>query len=127
MDALLNTEQQLFLSSFYCYLSYHPTNDFVIDLDDVWEWLGFSQKVNARSLLEKNFIIDKDYIGRGCFNKEPIMLNIKTFKALCLKAGTKKAYETHEYYLKMEDMSKDVIFVVQADRKRISIELRKNH
>ena len=41
-------EQQLFLSSFYCYLNYHPTNDFVIDLDDVWKWLGFSQKVRAK-------------------------------------------------------------------------------
>ena len=25
-------EHQLFLSSFYCYLNHHPTNDFVIDL-----------------------------------------------------------------------------------------------
>jgi hypothetical protein len=28
-----NTEQQLFLSSFYCYLNYDATDDFVIDLD----------------------------------------------------------------------------------------------
>jgi len=28
-------EQQLFLTSFYCYLNYHPINDFVIDLDNV--------------------------------------------------------------------------------------------
>ena len=54
-------EQQLFLSSFYCYFNYHPTNDYVIDLDDVWKWLGFSQKVNAKTLLEKLFIIDKIY------------------------------------------------------------------
>ena len=32
-------EQQLFLSSFYCYLNYHQTLDFVIDLDNVWKWL----------------------------------------------------------------------------------------
>ena len=55
-------EQQLFLSSFYCYLNYHPTNDFVIDLDDVWKWLGFNQKYNAERLLEKYFVINKDYI-----------------------------------------------------------------
>jgi hypothetical protein len=29
-------EQQLFVSSFYCYLNYDKNNDFVIDLDDVW-------------------------------------------------------------------------------------------
>jgi len=54
-------EQQLFLSSFYCYLKYDKLNDYVIDLDNVWKWLGFSQKIKAKELLQKNFIIDKDY------------------------------------------------------------------
>lgn len=40
-----NYEQQLFLSSFYCYLKYDKINDFIIDLDDVWKWLGFNKKV----------------------------------------------------------------------------------
>jgi len=114
-------EQQLFLSSFYCYLNYHPTNDFVVDLDEVWKWLGFSQKVNAKSLLEKQFVIDKDYIKplllqqkqtssqRGGHNKETFMLNIKTFKSLCIKAGTKKADEIHDYYLKIEEMIQEVV------------------
>jgi len=44
-----NYEQQLFISSFYCYLNYDYKNDFVIDLDNVWKWLGFSQKVKAKS------------------------------------------------------------------------------
>ncbi len=39
-----NYQQQLFLSSFYCYLKYDKINDYVIDLDNVWKWLGFSQK-----------------------------------------------------------------------------------
>lgn len=51
----------MFLSSFYCYLKYHSTNDFIIDLDNVWHWLGFGQKVNAKRVLEKNFIINTDY------------------------------------------------------------------
>lgn len=55
-----NYEQQMFLSSFYCYLNYNKT-DFVIDLDNIWQWLGFSQKVSAKNLLEKQFIINKDY------------------------------------------------------------------
>jgi hypothetical protein len=54
-------EQQLFVSSFYCYLNYDKTTDFVVDLDDVWKWLGFAQKINVRTLLEKNFKFDVDY------------------------------------------------------------------
>jgi hypothetical protein len=40
-------ERQLFLTSFYCYLNYDKTKDFVVDLDNVWKWLGFTQKVSA--------------------------------------------------------------------------------
>jgi len=114
-------EQQLFLSSFYCYLNYDAKKDFVIDLDNVWKWLGFSQKVNAKTLLEKQFSIDKDYTKslllqqkqmihtKGGHNKEIIMLNVETFKKFCLKAGTKKADEIHEYYLKMEELIQETI------------------
>jgi hypothetical protein len=83
-------EQQMFLSSFYCYLNYDYNNDFVIDLDNVWKWLGFGQKVNAKRVLEKNFIINIDYKlllcqsakqtnVKGGHNKEIFMLNITPF------------------------------------------------
>ena len=39
-------EQQMFLSNFYCYLKYDKVNDFVIDVDNIWEWLGFTNKGN---------------------------------------------------------------------------------
>jgi len=56
-----NYEQQIFLSSFYCYLKYHSTNDYMIDLDNIWKWLGFQQKYHAKYLLEKQFIVNNDY------------------------------------------------------------------
>ena len=114
-------EQQIFISSFYCYLNYHQTNDFVIDLDDIWNWLGFQQKYHAKHLLEKNFIINTDYkillpnirdqpkIGRGGHNRSSIVLNIKSFKRLCIKSETKKAKEIHEYFLKLEELLYQVI------------------
>ena len=54
-------EQQIFVASFYGFLNYDSKMDFVIDLDDVWKWVGFSSKANSKHLLEKQFIIDKDY------------------------------------------------------------------
>ena len=50
-------QQKLFVSSFYCYLNYDKNKDFVVDLDNVWKWLGFNQKYNALRVLEKNFIL----------------------------------------------------------------------
>ena len=48
-----NNEQQLFIASFYCYLNCDQHNDFVIDLDSVLKWLGFSSKHKTKELLEK--------------------------------------------------------------------------
>ena len=53
-----NKDQQIFLTSFYCYLKYDSTKDFVIDFDTVWKWLGFTRKDNAKRVLEKNFTIN---------------------------------------------------------------------
>ena len=53
-----NDDQQLFVASFYAFLNYNSNTDFIIDLDNVWKWLGFGQKDSAKKVLEKFFIID---------------------------------------------------------------------
>ena len=58
-EKFTDNEQQMFVSSFYCYLKYDRKNDFVIDLDNVWKWLGFTSKWTAKRLIEKLFIINK--------------------------------------------------------------------
>ena len=138
-------EQQLFITSFYCYLNYNKEKDFVVDMDNVWKWLGFSTKQHAKSVLERHFKINTDYTDgslmrshkrsddvnidytdgsltrsrkrsdveiipeKGGQNKQKIMLTIKCFKSLCLKAQTKKAGEIHEYYMKLEEVLHEVM------------------
>ena len=131
-------EQQLFVSSFYCYLNHDKSIDFVVDLDNVWKWLGFNQKVKAYALLEKHFKLDIDYRNlafragkvsleeenhvshmeeektafpakHGGHNKQTILLTIKCFKSLCLKAQTTKASEIHEYYMKLEEVLQEIV------------------
>ena len=60
-DNFTGFEQQLFVSSFYCCLNYDKTIDFVVDLDKIWNWLGFSSKQNSTRVLEKSFIKNEDY------------------------------------------------------------------
>ncbi len=108
-------EQKQFISLFYCYLNYDKTKDFIINLDDIWKWLQFTNKANSKILLQKHFVQDIDYKfiidpnvkqkkeGRGGHNKETIMLNVNTFKKFCLKAGTSKANEIHDYFIKLEE------------------------
>ena len=133
-----NYEQQIFLSSFFCYLKYDSKNDFVIDLDNVWKWLDFNQKVKAKILLENNFTLNKDYkkllsrTGKqdekmhGGHNKETFMLNIETFKKFCLKAGTKKADEIHDYFIKLENIMFEIAKEESDELKQQLIQLENN-
>ena len=134
-----NSEQQLFVSSFYCYLNHNSNNDFIIDFDNIWKWIGFVRKDPAKRLLEKYFILDLDYKilllskveqntkevllhslveqnlkqdnqnKQGGNNKETILLTINTFKKFCLKANTKKSDEIHNYYIKLEEVLHDTM------------------
>jgi hypothetical protein len=141
-DNFTGFEQQLFVSSFYCYLNYDKNIDFVVDLDNVWKWLGFQQKYNAVRMLEKYFNLDLDYktapqVGGAVFetennikknggqNKQTILLTIKCFKSLCLKAQTKKASEIHEYYMKMEDVLHQIV-EEETDELRLQLEQKEN-
>ena len=113
-----DNQQQLFVASFYCFLNYDKKNDYVIDFDNVWKWLGFTRKDSAKKLLEKFFTIEIDYKTvfrqqaenlNGGRPRETIMLNINTFKKFCLKADTKKADEVHDYYIKLEELLQETV------------------
>jgi phage anti-repressor protein len=111
-------DQQLFLDSFYLYLQYDSEKDFVINLDDIYQWIGFANKGNAKRTLENNFTKGEDYknlllrtekqvkdgknLGGAGLNEESLMLNVDTFKNLCILAKTDKGKEIRKYYVKME-------------------------
>jgi hypothetical protein len=100
----------LFVGSFYSYLNHDTKNDFIIDLDDVWKWCGFSRKDPSKVVINKHFRLNIDYKvikavsgiapeaagaikihTKGGENKETILMTINTFKKFCLKSCTKKA------------------------------------
>ena len=117
-DRFSDTQQQMFLASFYCYLNYDSKKDFIINFDDVWKWTGFTRKDNAKRLLEKYFTPEIDFKIvflqseenlQGGRPIENIFLNIITFKKFCIKANTKKADEIHDYYIKLEELLQETI------------------
>jgi hypothetical protein len=136
------SQQQLFIASFYCYLNYNTKTDFVIELGDIWKWLGFSRKEHCKVVLEKHFSIDIDYKiftkeifatevavakqeTRGGHNKEKVLITIHTFKKLCLKSNTKKADEIHEYFIKLEELTHETITEESLDLK-LQLEIQQN-
>jgi phage anti-repressor protein len=88
-------------------MNYHPTNDYPINLDNVYNMLGFANKGNAMKTIKSNFIKDEDYqtiIFHTEKNKlteetrgrkeEKVMLNIDTFKNLCMLVKTDKGFNS---------------------------------
>lgn len=139
MNQRMNTEeQQLFVNSFKLYLDYGRNDTaFVVDLDNVWEWMGYTRTNDAKRALTKYFKKDDDYVENllrssaqqdlstnnqvqlappicgaslqhhGGHNKMKTMMTVKTFKKLCMKAGTEKADKVRDYYLKMAEILQD--------------------
>jgi phage anti-repressor protein len=101
-------EQKWFIANLYMYLHYHPTDDYPIDLEDAWKFLGFSNKANAKKTLKNNFTLDEDYIislihmdershTKGGENKEQIMLNMNTCKELSILVKTPEGKQNRRY------------------------------
>jgi len=94
-----NEEQQWYIANFYVYMNFHPTNGFPINLEHVFKMIGFCHKRNAKRTLENNFTENDDYKvtvlprDHGEFAEETIMLNVDTFKNLCMIAKTDKGFQ----------------------------------
>jgi hypothetical protein len=145
-DNFNNDEQKLYISHLFLYLNYHPINDFVINLENVWKFIGFANKGNAKRLLKHHFTENKDYkisfsrleklllrsekqvnernTGGSGLNNETIMMNVNTFKKLCLKANTESSDKIHDYYIKLEMMFNDLMKEeIDQHKKRIEKQL----
>ena len=170
MITLLNTEftesqQQWYITNLYVYMNYHPTNDYPINLENVFRMIGFANKENAKRTLKNNFTDGEDYkkllvhtdeqvkngkvlvhmdenlnvnskatspygeaaistknLGGAGLNKETVMLNVDTFKNLCMLAKTAKGKEIRKYYVKLENIHNKIIKQEIEQQKQLLLE-----
>lgn len=127
-ETFSDEEQQLFLASFWCYQN-HKADEFIIDLDNIWKWLGFARKDPAKRVINKTLMRGRDYNivlrqpvenPNGGRPNEQIMMTIDGFKKLALKSNTKKADTIHEYYMKLEKVIQELF---HEETQRITNEL----
>ena len=111
------SQQKLFIVSFYTYLNYDAERDFVIELESIWKWLGFGRKDFCKNVLTRHFNQEVDYkiFTKQTYTekdtslskeakklvvviiKKKILMTVDTFRKLCLKSCTKKADEIRKY------------------------------
>ena len=134
-DHFSEEEQKLYVANLFLYLNYHPVDDFVVNLETVWKFIGFSNKANGKRLLKQHFTENKDYkivfirsdenpqnTNLGGRPQETIMLNINTFKKLCLKSNTDKADKIHDYYIRLEMVYNELIKEQLKEKDKLLLE-----
>jgi len=132
-------DMEIFKMNFKIYLANEDNkNGFVVDLDDIYRYIGFKQKGHAKRFLINKFTINIHYIislsptgkrssetTRGGENYENIMLNIETFKKFCMKASTKESEKFLDYYITMENVIFDYIKIKMTEQLKINFENKK--
>jgi phage anti-repressor protein/phage antirepressor YoqD-like protein len=90
------------------------TEEFPVDFDQAWQWIGYSTKGNAKKILEENFIkgVDFNLIKKNKVQiegnreidrpYEAIFLTVDCFKSFCMMARTEKGKEVRKYYIQIE-------------------------
>ena len=94
--------------------------EFPVDFDVAWEWLGYARKDNAKRRLESDFVEGIDYTlrinaertdngrGGGSVVSHKISLTLDCLKCLSMMAGTEKGKEVRQYFLQCESQLKRI-------------------
>lgn len=90
--------------------------EFPIDFEKAWVWLGYTRKDSAKEKLTRNFDKNLDYSakwrsvahsnGSTASRVEQIMLTIDCFKFLGMMAGTDQGKQIRKYFLECEKIAK---------------------
>ena len=114
-------------------------DEFPVDFDYGWRWIGYSTKQKAKDKLTNNFESGIDYhinqtvklVKRsqgGGSGAEDIRLTIDCFKSLGMMAGTEKGKEIRRYFLHCERIAQKAAEAIPAksqefERMKLELEL----
>lgn len=97
------------------------TDEFPVNFDHAWKWIGYSSKQKAKDNLVRNFVRCVDFqinqmvvmaqnrtLGSGRTTEE-IKLTVDCFKSFCMMAGTPKGREVRQHFLRCEKQLKQLM------------------
>ncbi|WP_038025760.1 hypothetical protein [Synechococcus sp. PCC 7336] len=101
--------------------------DFPIDFEQAWKWIGYSTKGNAKRKLLQDFVEGVDYLlinidkqhQTGTKHAEQVTLTTDCFKMLAMMAGTEQGRSTREYFLRCERLAKKAAEVIPVQQRKI--------
>lgn len=97
---------------------YESDEQYPVDFELAWQWLGYTRKDSAKKKLVKNFVEGEDYTLRrlaesapsgGLTHREDIWLTVNCLKEMGMMAGTPKGKEVRSYFLQCEAIAKQSV------------------
>ncbi|MFK0733797.1 MAG: hypothetical protein ACFKPT_02510 [Gloeotrichia echinulata GP01] len=95
--------------------------EFPVDFELAWQWLGYTRKDSAKKKLVRNFAQGEDYTLRhlaesapdkGLAHREDIWLSCNCLKEMAMMAGTQKGKEVRQYFLQCEALAKQTLKII---------------
>jgi len=96
------------ISQEYVFGLLQSKEQFPIDFEAAWNWIGYTRKDSAKKKLVKNFLEGADFSAirrkspTGGRSIEHFLLTIDCFKQLAMMAGTSCGREVREHFLECE-------------------------
>ena len=113
------SQKAMHIAFSYCRFNYDQENDYIIDINSIWKWLGFSKKSDVIKILEDNYYQNDDYIimyHKVNYNdlEESFLLNMNTLRSFCrITDNTCKTKEINKFFKKLKTVCdlvyKDII------------------
>ena len=102
---------------------------FPVDFDNAWKWIGWKKKQDGKNVLLNNFLEGEDFLRKGVKSpnggrpKEFITITVDCFKSLGMMAGTEKGREIRRYFLGCEKQVKEVIPAQNEELEKLRLEV----
>lgn len=102
---------------------YFSEEQFPVDFEQAWAWLGYSKKDKALSILKKHFVEGEDFAllrggewSQGGRSSDLYVLTTSCFKELGMMAGTAKGKEVRKYFVQCERQLKESVAQKQSSQ-----------
>ncbi|MEH1956831.1 hypothetical protein [Nostoc sp.] len=104
---------------------YQSDKEFPVDIDDAWQWLGYSRKDKCLEAIQLSLMPGLDFStsrgkSTGGRPKQEVRLSVEGFKLLGMMAGTPQGKIIRKYFLECERIAKAAIANSQPQLPSIS-------
>ena len=116
IESIATSDDELGLvRNLYMYLGYDQDEQFVVDLDNVWVYVGFESKVYTKKKLQRHFDLNTHYksiqthhISKASntenireYTRTKIFMTPNAFIDLCIVSNTSRANQVRKFYSAM--------------------------